>query len=189
MSTKPPDDFEALRLIVDALTPFDPKDQERIVRWASEKIGLTPTQSAAATQTLLQSGSHPSSPPSSGEAIRPKDIRIFVGTKNPQSDNQFAATVAYFYRFEAPEAERKPDIAADDLQDAARKAGRERLRHPAQTLLNAHGQGYFDKVERGRYALSTVGENLVAMALPQGQSNSSRRPSKGKRRPGSKKKK
>lgn len=167
MAATPPDDLDALRSVVEALKPFDPKDQERIVRWAREKLGLSPSgpdrhavvsSTESRTPTQLQSSDNQ----------RLKDVKSFVDAKNPQSENQFAATVAYFYRFEAPETERKMDIAADDLQDAARKAGRERLKHPSQTLVNAHGQGYFDKADRGRYALNTVGENLVAMALPQG---------------------
>jgi hypothetical protein len=31
-----------------------------------------------------------------------KDLKTFVTAKNPRSDVQFAATVAYFHRFEAP---------------------------------------------------------------------------------------
>jgi hypothetical protein len=90
-----------------------------------------------------------------------------VATKNPKSDVQFVATVAYYYRFEAPEAERKDDITADDLQEAARKVNRDRFTRPAQTLRNAHTLGYLDKGgEKGTYQLNTVGENLVSMTLP-----------------------
>ena len=32
------------------------------------------------------------------------DIRQFTAAKAPKSDQQFAVVVAYFYRFEAPEA-------------------------------------------------------------------------------------
>ena len=40
---------------------------------------------------------------------------------------------------------------------------------PAQTLVNAHYQGYLEKgTQRGTYVINTVGENLVAMALPEG---------------------
>ena len=31
--TKPPDDFDAVRLVIEALEPFDAKERERI-RWA-----------------------------------------------------------------------------------------------------------------------------------------------------------
>lgn len=39
----PKDDLAAVRSIAEALTPFDPKEQERILRWVREKIGLTPS--------------------------------------------------------------------------------------------------------------------------------------------------
>ena len=39
--TKPtPDDLEAVRSVITALKEFDPKDQERVLRWAREKLGL-----------------------------------------------------------------------------------------------------------------------------------------------------
>lgn len=175
--TRPRDDIEALRVIIDALTQFESKDQERIIRWASEKLGLTTVRAPHLTASQAPQASHtagqqPAAPP--GEVHRVKDIRSFIESKQPQSDNQFAAAVAYYYRFEAPEIERKSDISAADLQDATRKAGRSRLGDPDKTLRNAEGRGYLDKVDRGRFALSTVGENLVAMTLPQGAASQSR---------------
>jgi len=38
--TKPTDDLEAVRVVAEALQGFDANDQERIVRWAREKLGL-----------------------------------------------------------------------------------------------------------------------------------------------------
>jgi hypothetical protein len=70
----------------------------------------------------------------------PTDIKTFVDFKKPLSDSQFAATVAYYYRFEAPEPQRKASLSSADLIDACRQTGRERLKHPAQTLVNAHTQ-------------------------------------------------
>jgi hypothetical protein len=166
--TKVADDLDAVRTIVGTLEPFGPEDQERIIRWAQEKLGLQPTpQSALATATrpltaeLQKAESVPA-----GQA---SDIKTFVAEKNPTSDNQFAATVAYYYMFVAPESERKESVSGDDLQEACRLVGRKRLNKPGQTLINAHYAGLLDKAgDRGRYALNTVGENLVAMALPGG---------------------
>jgi hypothetical protein len=168
MSTKP-DDLEAVRIIVTALEPFDSSDQERILRWSREKLGLsskdvhvastthTPTATPLSESTIIPTRSHGSV----------TNIKSFIAEKAPSSDNQFAAAVAYYYRFEAPEAARKEAITADDLQEACRLAGRTRVAKPAQTLINAHNGGLLDKAaERGSYAISTVGENLVAMALP-----------------------
>ena len=167
MTTKP-DDLEAVRTIVATLTPFDASEQERILRWSREKLGLPTEGRSAALKTPLVS--HHSEPPGTGTVFqahdKATDIKSFIAEKAPSSDNQFAAAVAYYYRFEAPEAARKEAITSDDLREACRLAGRTRVPKPAQTLLNAHNGGLLDKTDRGAYAISTVGENLVAMALP-----------------------
>ena len=76
---------------------------------------------------------------------------------------------------EAPQADKKRAISKDDLQEACRKAGRERLANPGQTLRNAHQLGLLDKGEEpGSFSINTVGENLVAMTLP-GDTNSNPR--------------
>src|SRR5439155_18938021 len=106
----------------------------------------------------------PALPTSSGATT---DIKTFIATKKPSKDVQFAAAVAYYYRFEAAPAERKDSIDKDDLQEAARKAGRERFANPLQTLRNAHTLGLLDKgSEKWTFTINSVGENLVAMTLP-----------------------
>ena len=166
MTAKELDDLDAVRSVVAALEGFDPNAQERILRWSREKLGLSDiARTPAPTHHQPDGKGTPPPAPPSGTT----DIKAFVTAKNPRSDRQFAATVAYFYKFEASQSERKPAITSADLQDACRKVGRERLATPSQTLLNAHAQGYLDKAgERGSYALNTVGENLVAMTLPEG---------------------
>ncbi len=165
MAKAAPDDFEAVRTVVAALHPFDPKDQERILRWAREKLGLSASAGTVPTNNV---SSEPLQPAAHAPPPKGLDIKTFIDAKSPQTDNQFAAAVAYYYRFEAPAAQRKEAITKDDLQEACRRIGRERLKHPAQTLVNAHSQGYIDRgSERGTYLINTVGENLVAMALPE----------------------
>jgi hypothetical protein len=165
------DDLDAVRTIVEALKPFKPDEQERIVRWAREKLGLASVAPSSSDTTPTGPASTPSprpQPPSPGAPQPTKNIRDFVAAKNPSSDNQFAAVAAYYYRFEAPEQERKDAITSDDLQEACRQAGRPRLAKPIKTLHNAHGMGLLDKAERGAFSINSVGENLVAMTLPGG---------------------
>jgi hypothetical protein len=167
------DDLEAVRKLVEALSPFDAGDQERIIRWAREKLGLPTHVPTAPGKTEGASGS----PGGADGSDSAKDIKTFVTEKNPTSDNQFVATVAHYYRFVAPPATRKEFITADDLQEACRLTGRNRLSRPAQTLINAHTNGLLDKgANRGEYVISTVGENLVAVTLPgNGQGTEARR--------------
>ena len=118
-------------------------------------------------------------PPVAGNGAM--DIKTFMAMKKPSKDVQFAAAVAYYHRFEAPPAERKDAINKEDLQEAARKAKRERFANPLQTLSNAHTLGPLDKgTEKATFTLNSVGENLVAMTLPaDGSTNTKRR---GKKR-------
>lgn len=156
------DDLEAVKLVVQALEGFDPVDQERIIRWASEKIGLKATPAAVTASPT------PTVPTSANSHAQ--DIKSFMASKNPRSDNQFATAVAYYYKFEAPTSERKDTITAEDLQEACRQTGRKRLKSPGQTLINALHSGLLNKGgQRGTYLINTVGENLVAMALPGSQ--------------------
>jgi hypothetical protein len=188
MKTDKPDDLEAVRVLVERLQQFDAKDQERILRWTREKLGLpVAVQSTAGQGSTSDRREHATTPtihPGSGTR---KDIKGFVAEKNPASDNQFAAVVAYYYRFEAPEDKRKESITSQDLQEACRQAGRERLHNPAMTLNHAHSVGLLDRAaERGAYKINSVGENLVAMTLPgegrSGVSKPGRKPTKGSTR-------
>jgi hypothetical protein len=186
MTNKPQlDDLEAVRKIVDALTGFASGEQQRILRWVREKVGIPLERDPAAgagRPNLLES----QDPVRKPEESNLSDIKSFIDAKRPSSDNQFAAAVAYYFRFQAPPELRKESITADDLQEACRQAGRSRMSRPAQTLVNAHGQGLLNRGERGTYAINTVGENLVAMTLPSDQGKGiGRKPSKkaAKKRP------
>lgn len=173
------DDLDAVRTLVLTLEPFDPSDRERIIRWAREKLGLPvaplPQGSAAPSTSVAEPARTATQVP------RVTDIKSFVAEKNPTSNNDFAATVAYYYRFEAPEDQRKETINAADLQEACRLTGRERLAKPAQTLVHAYTAGLLEKAGRGTYSISTVGENLVAVTLPLQPSEARSKPRQAKR--------
>jgi hypothetical protein len=167
------DDLDAVRTLVSTLEPFDTGEQERIIRWAREKLGLvTEKGQELQRQDRIDPGQGEQGHQTGSQ--HSQDIKTFVTAKNPANDVQFAATVAYFYRFEAPASGQKDAIAADDLQEACRMIGRERLGNPGQTLRNAHHLGLLDKTDKpGLFSVNTVGENLVAMTLPPspGQAN------------------
>ena len=167
-------DFIAAEEIKSILHDRQKAEQERIMRWVTESLGL----SAIPTGVGGHSPSAPPSPsttpsthseergPSLHTSTRQKDIKMFVDEKQPKTDIQFAAVVAYYHRFEAEEPIRKGTITAEDLQEATRLAVRSRFKAPHSTLNNAVKQGYFDRAGRGEFKLNAVGENLVAMALP-----------------------
>lgn len=189
MSKPDKDDLEAVRVIVDALNGFEANDQERILRWAREKLGLALTTAEQKPRLRVDLGPAPvlEAAASSTATAQSLDIKSFVAKKNPNTDSQFAATIAYYYRFEAPPHLSKEGITKDDLQEACRQVGRHRIKHAAQTLVNAHTQGLLNRGERGLYTINTVGENLVALALPTGATTQQARgpaKKKAKRRKG-----
>jgi hypothetical protein len=172
---QPADDLDAVRSIVSTLEDFEADDRERILRWAREKLGLSTPGISEQSEDR---------PPALKEVQAPAgtDIKSFVAAKKPGTDQDFAATVAYFWKFEAPAANRKDIISADDLQEACRLVNRDRLQQPSKTLLNAHAAGLLDKgSERGTYEISTVGENMVAMTLGTEEAGSRRAPQRRSR--------
>ncbi len=167
MTTEKKDDLEAVRNVVEALKDFLPEEQERIIRWSREKLGLAGSE-AVQKEHRFVGRELAVTPDQRAEGLKIRDIRSFVAEKDPKTDSQFAAVVAYYYAFEAPEGQKKDSIASTDLQDACRQAGRERLTKPIMTLHNAANAGLLDKAgEPGSFKLNTVGENLVAMTLPE----------------------
>lgn len=165
--------FDAAKIIVETLQGLDKTSQALAMRFAAETLGL---QSASVTQSYVAPTTPTSThtpPPSSGGTPHSMDIKQFTAAKAPKSDQQFAAVVAYFYRFEAPEAQRRDTLDADSLLEAARLAGRKRPGNPRFTLNNAKNAGYLDAATTGKYRINSVGENLVAMALPGSGSESS----------------
>jgi hypothetical protein len=164
MSPKP-DDLEAVRSVADTLQPFANDDRERIIRWAREKLGMT-AGVAPTVQPRIDFGGESTREPTAAGNQGAVDIKKFVTDKAPRSDVHFAATVAYYHQFKAPENQRKDSITREDLVDACRQVDRKRPKVPAQVLVNAYHDGLFDRGGKGHYKLNSVGENLVAMALP-----------------------
>lgn len=163
-------DFDAAKAISEQLKDMDKERQQRILRWVAESLGLPLHIKAHEGHVEKPAGHeqvlHIPPPPSSGQV----DVKIFVNSKKPKSDVQFATTIAYYYQFEANSAERKQTIDSKMLQDAARLCGRDRFKRPLMTLTNAKNQGYLDAAGRGEFRINTVGENLVAMTLPGSES-------------------
>jgi len=166
--SNPIDEFEATRTVVKTLENFGADDQQRILRWAAEKLGLPGMGQAHSGSGKIEAPTGGAASASHGAASSGTDIKSFVGAKKPKNDLQFAAVVAYFHRFVAIENERKDAINQNDLLEACRKVVYKRPKKPAQTLLNAVNAGLLDKAGRGFFSVNSVGENLVAVTLPSG---------------------
>lgn len=172
MTTTPqpsPDDFTAAKEIFEKLQGLPSDRQQRVLRWVSEGLGVTviggPPPVQGLTAASIPAGQSQPQNAQVGAGAAHVDIKSFVAQKRPSSDMQFAAVAAYWFKFEAPPAQRKDAINAETLVNAARLAGRRRPPSPGMTLTNAKNQGYLDAASRGEYSINSVGENLVAMTL------------------------
>lgn len=162
------EDFDTAKAVFEKLKDVPAERRARILNWVAEGLGVV---LQVARGSVVPSGSvppalPPAAPPGHPQQSQTTDIKTFVATKSPKSDVQFATTVAYYYRFEAPAASRREAIDGNILQEATRLAGRKRLGTPKNTLNNAKNQGYLDGISPGEFAINSVGENLVAMTLP-----------------------
>lgn len=163
--------FDAAKEIVESLQGLDKTSQALAIRFAAETLGLQPASTSHTPVATVVPAQAVTAPPAG--TPHSLDIKQFTAAKAPKSDQQFAAVVAYFYRFEAPEAQRRETIDSDFLLEAARLAGRNRPSNPRFTLNNAKNAGYLDVATTGKYRINSVGENLVAMALPGSNSEAS----------------
>lgn len=164
-------DFDIAKSIADLLKGLEDDRKHRVLRWVAESLGIEATSARSQAITAVVTSPLPTTTSiDSPLQKQATNIKSFVELKSPKSDVQFAAVVAYYYRFEASADERSDAISAEVLQDAARLASWSRFKKPAMTLNNAKNQGYLDVADRGRFAINSVGENLVAMTLP-GQLN------------------
>src|SRR5580692_4360119 len=129
-TSKKRDNLEAARMVRDALKGFERGEQEQILRWAAESLGIalhSPASQPSSPQPPAPSPTSLQQPPTPATSTLPKavkDVATFVSEKNPQTDIQLATTIVYYYGFEAPESERRNDMNAEELRDALRKAGR-----------------------------------------------------------------
>jgi len=190
-SQSDPDDFDIAKAIASQVKDLSAERKERIFRWVAESIGLASLASrpapAAPAHPAAPFSPPPENPPSGKGGGR--DIKTFIASKEPKGDTQFAAAVAYYYRFEAPTGQQRETINAEVLQESTRLAGRSRFSNPLSTLNNAKRSGYLDSGSPGEFAINNVGENLVAMTLPGGVQNSNgRRPASAKKKAAKKKK-
>lgn len=164
--------FDAAKTIVEELTGMSAEDQTLALKFAMETLKLQipagQAQMPLAPAPLPQVATY-ARPVATGQGA---DIKSFTEAKAPKSDQQFAAVVAYYFQFQAPEGQRKESIDATTMKEAARLVGRKQVGKWLVTLNNSRRSGYLDNAGRGAFKLNAVGENLVAMTLPDNAASS-----------------
>lgn len=158
--------LDAAQKIVAELNGMTSDHQALALKFAIETLGLR--LSSVSPQIMMPpvNSTQQALPQMVTGADHSTDIRAFTVMKAPKSDQQFTAVVAYFYQFESKPDERMDAIDADTMKEAARLAGRRQVARWNMTLTNAKNAGYLDSAGSGKFKLSSVGENLVAITLP-----------------------
>lgn len=159
--------LDAAQVIVAELSGLPPEDQKLALRFAAEVLHLPV---ASVSKPAMPEPGAPAAPLASNKTPTAQssstDIRAFTEEKKPQSDQQFAALVAYYYQFIAAPEDHRETIDPEVMKEAARQAGRPQVKRWAMTLTNAKNAGYLDPAGSGKYKLNAVGENLIAISLP-----------------------
>lgn len=178
--------FDAAKHIAEALQGLTSEQQFLALRFAAESLGISGPVIAdpkAANPTSQHNPQTPETVAANLVGSPTSDIRSFARSKQPKSDTQMSAVVAYYYRFAAPEQNRKEAITPQELTEAIRLIGNwEQPKNPKFTLQNARTAGYLDSAGGGAFKINSVGENLVTMTLGSNGSDDAG-PSGKKRKP------
>jgi hypothetical protein len=108
--TKPNDDLEAVRIVAEALQGFDARDQERIIRWAREKLGLvaSPAQHlpTASEQVPPAVRFEPPTPPAATSTVRtPRMVEPPIVEEPEAEEPEVEESVVEEFEVEQPEME------------------------------------------------------------------------------------
>lgn len=174
-------ELHAMQQVIKALELLETDARTRVLTYVFQRLGLslaTPN-CIPPLETLPPSpAASTAAPASAGAAVA--DIRTLKEAKQPKSDNQMAALVAYYLKEVAPVNDREDSISQDDIEKYFKQAGFPLPKRPDMTLVNSKQAGYFDSAGVGLYKLNPVGHNLVVHGMPSASGDGNRRVKKPK---------
>jgi hypothetical protein len=176
-------ELQAMQQVIKALESLDADARTRVITYVFQRLGLslaTPNPISPPTEVQLppMMAASPAAPAPVGTVIA--DIRSLKEAKQPKSDNQMAALVAYYLKEVAPSNDRKDAISQEELEKYFKQAGFPLPKRSDMTLVNSKHAGYFDSAGVGLYKLNPVGHNLIAHGLPSSSGDSNRRTKKAR---------
>jgi hypothetical protein len=182
----PDPELKAIEQVMQALGSLNQDARERVVNYVFQRLGLAAPATPAQVQQETLAVPIVPTPPAPVAHGGVHDIRSFRASKNPKSDNEMAALVAYYLKHLAPAEERNDAISTADIEKYFVQANYPLPKQPRNTLTNAKNAGYFDSAERGFFKLNPVGHNLVAHGLGKEGQQAAPVRRRGKRKPASK---
>src|SRR5947208_5181588 len=117
-------EIEAIKTLLDTLTPLSQEARQSVVDYVLKRLQLVPAKASAFTATSplverIQASLEAARP----EPTMPVHIRAFKEEKKPKSAIEMAALVAYYLSHLAPETERKDAITRKDIETYFKIAG------------------------------------------------------------------
>ncbi|MBA7636381.1 hypothetical protein ES703_43999 [subsurface metagenome] len=165
-------ELKAIETIINVLRPLDKTTQQRVLQYAMKHLGLQAEQADQLPPALDRNIGAQVEQLTQRLQKKVVDIRTLRDQKQPSSDNEMAAIVAYYLSELAPEKSRKNTIGPGDIRTYFNQAGHPLPQRADVTLPNAKAAGYFESVGYGKYQLNPVGHNLVVHGLPRAKGES-----------------
>jgi len=149
-----------------------PRDQQaRVLEWVSQCLNLSPALPASSVP-----GRSKASPPtrprrsratgeSGVEGVDAADMRTFVESRRPTSDVQYAVVIAHYFRHHVPAHQRRETVTARMIGHSTSLTRWKSISNPGTTLHQATTHHYLDRVDRGQFAITAAGEQLVTKEL------------------------
>lgn len=166
MATKSDNPADAIPQIISLLRLASDEDRSRILQSVASYLGVSfnhqrRTDQHSVSSTPVGNGREPIF--SGHKELSPKD---FIRDKNPQTDIERAACLAYYLTHHRDVKYFK----TIDISNLNTEAAQRKLANAANTIRNASTQGYLTSAPQKQYKqMSAVGEQYVA-ALPDRQS-------------------
>jgi hypothetical protein len=182
-------ELKAIQAILSALAGLDAQAKERVFDYVFRRLGIARAPTATSTPTVVVASHAPLAPrggqvPAAPSAPSLTDVRSFASTKQPSTDMERVAVVAYFLSELASGSDHKPSITAEDITKYFKQANFPLPARPRQTLHNAKNAGYLDAAaETGAFRLNPVGHNLVVHGLPSAAGAKAKVKAKSKKKP------
>jgi len=171
-------ELQAMQQVIKALESLETDARTRVLAYVFQRLGLS--LAIPASPLMPVEPQLAAAPPLVPAGIAVANIRSLKEAKQPKSDNQMAALVAYYLKEVAPANDRKDAISQEDIEKYFKQAGFPLPNRPGMTLVNCKNAGYFDPAGVGLYRLNPVGHNLVAHGMPSSSGDGIRRQKKPK---------
>lgn len=147
-------DLIAIQSILDTLSAFEEDDQKRIISFVCLKLKIN---------TDYEGGSF-AAPGMTGirRTYSPQSLKLFLKDKKKLSDVRFAVAVAYYYKYVAPDEQKKDEIVFTDVELGSDSVSRARPEGGGHALRDAKAASFL-KIgsKRGSYMLDLAGEELI----------------------------